>query len=188
MEVPGRMTEIDDEDENVDNIEKLCEPCKGDNVNTPASGFCKECEEFMCSACFRQHLRGKLCRYHTLLYTDASSETSLHRNASNMKCEQHGEKNIKFFCREHEAVGCEDCMKIGHTSCNLEYIVDLADNLQQKEGYKTFMRRIEQLISERKEFEKEIIENEKNNRSMLLKSFGRYKTIQVRHQRVFRQS
>lgn len=173
MEVPGKRTDIDDEEENIDKIEKLCEPCEGDKVNTPASGFCNECEEFMCNSCFRQHLRGKLCRHHTC------SETCLRRNARYMVCKQHEEKTIKFFCRIHEAVGCEVCMEIGHKACNSEYIKDLSDNFQQNEGYKTFMRRIDQLISDRKEFEKEILENEDDNKSMLGKALWDIKQFRL---------
>lgn len=164
MEVPGKKTDTDEENEV--NLDKLCELCEADNVNTKADGFCRECEEYMCSVCFRQHVRPKSCKHHMFLNINTVSEKCLRINAGAIKCKQHDGESIKYYCRKHEVVGCGDCMVNGHNACNSKYIKDLSDNFDQNQEYKTLMRKLKKLISERMDFETEIHKNKQINKSM----------------------
>lgn len=179
MEVSGKRTDFYDEEENLDNIVKPCQPCGGDNVYTPASGFCNECEEYMCNTCFRQHIRVKLCKHHTLLDINSSTETCLRSTARATKCKEHDGETIKFYCRKHEAVGCGDCMVLGHNACNSEYIKDLSENFKQSEEYQTSIKQIENLISETQRFEKKIHENKNDNKLMLEKAIADIKQFRL---------
>ncbi|XP_045178178.2 uncharacterized protein LOC123538277 [Mercenaria mercenaria] len=49
---------------------KYCDPCKHAGDEVEAAGFCRNCEDYLCSTCFRSHARNKASRYHVLLDKD----------------------------------------------------------------------------------------------------------------------
>lgn len=170
MDVPGKRQHSDDE-KNAKNNNKICEPCQNENTMTPANGFCKDCWEFMCNNCFRQHLKGKLCRHHVLMDCDLS-QLSLQSDEHKTSCKQHDGETVKFYCRTHEVVGCGDCMVLEHNACKSEFIKDFSDNFQQNKEYQTLKGNIENLISEKKDSEKEIQDHQRDNKLMLEKALG----------------
>ncbi|XP_053386997.1 transcription intermediary factor 1-alpha-like [Mercenaria mercenaria] len=159
MEVSGKLAE---ERESL----KLCEHCQFVNITTKANGICRECEEYMCDTCFRNHLKGKRNRNHELIDMN-DPDISAWKSAEDVeKCKQHDNEAIKFYCRKHEFVGCGDCIILEHSTCKPEYIKDLSKNVQENENFINLMRKIEQLEHENKANYENVQKNRKNCKGM----------------------
>ncbi|XP_060558713.1 E3 ubiquitin-protein ligase TRIM33-like [Ruditapes philippinarum] len=155
MEVAGKRLDIDTE--SAEGESSLCVSCEVENVKTPACGACRECNEKMCTTCFRYHLRVKLCRNHVFLSLDEFSSLSLCSGLEDVtRCEKHDNEIIKFYCRSHDIAGCGDCIVLGHTSCKPEYINDLAKSFKDGDTYKSIVKRLEDLEKQKTVCEQEI--------------------------------
>ncbi|XP_053388407.1 transcription intermediary factor 1-alpha-like [Mercenaria mercenaria] len=155
MEVSGKLAEGRES-------LKLCEHCQFVNITTKANGICRECEEYMCDTCFRNHLKGKRNRNHELIDMN-DPDISAWKSAEDVeKCKQHDNEAIKFYCRKHEIVGCGDCIILEHSTCKPEYIKDLSKNLQETEDFIHLKRKIEQLERENKTSYENVQKNRKH--------------------------
>ncbi|XP_053389246.1 transcription intermediary factor 1-alpha-like [Mercenaria mercenaria] len=148
MEVAGRKLKTEEETLS----DMFCEPCQVENKKTQANGACQECKEYMCTTCYRHHLKAKHCRNHVLLSTGELSSMSLDSSTEDAdKCEKHDHEPIKFYCRTHEIVGCGDCIVLGHTTCKPEYIKDLAKTFKNGDEFKNLMEKLKMFESYKKE-------------------------------------
>ncbi|XP_053388137.1 tripartite motif-containing protein 45-like isoform X1 [Mercenaria mercenaria] len=110
-------------------VEISCKPCKDDGKNTAANGWCQECDEHMCSICFKHHRKGKFCKDHVLLdhrYSDSAKTNTSAPDDDMEKCPEHRKELVKFYCQTHDQVGCGDCMILEHKTCQVKYISDKA--------------------------------------------------------------
>ncbi|XP_053386841.1 E3 ubiquitin-protein ligase TRIM71-like [Mercenaria mercenaria] len=166
MEVAGkRVTE--EEELIVEEFEKECEPCKGENVATTANGICRECEEYMCNTCFRHHLKAKQCRNHVLVDTQCLSLKVAHKSAENVeKCNRHTNEQIKFYCRTHDIVGCGECMIPDHSGCNPENIKGFAKGYEVTEDFKCLKKKLKGLSVSNDDNKIKVHENQKAIKSM----------------------
>ncbi|XP_053386975.1 E3 ubiquitin-protein ligase TRIM33-like isoform X1 [Mercenaria mercenaria] len=138
----------------------LCKPCEESEVSTRADGLCRECGEHMCKPCFDTHKKYKLNRGHTLSNSDETvAETEKAEDLE--KCEQHFSELIKFYCPEHEKVGCGDCMILEHKTCKVEYIRDKARVLKSSQEFKTLVQGAEKYLCEAKDISSSIKQNKK---------------------------
>jgi len=142
-----------------------CQPCG----NVLADAFCRDCSEYLCSACSSVHEKLGITKNHALL-KGAAMPTSFHGKGkpglhagSFQKCPKHPEKKLKFFCQMHETVCCMACSVVDHKQCNTAYIPDLAKNYMTGPEYR-------QLIDEIKETEqlaaKRLIDIEKKMKAV----------------------
>ncbi|XP_053389903.1 E3 ubiquitin-protein ligase TRIM71-like [Mercenaria mercenaria] len=164
MEVSGRKA-TEDEEDTTREFNELCEPCKDEQVETSANGICQECKEYMCNRCFRHHLKARLCRKHVLVVNPASMPLQ-DTDVSVEKCKQHVNETIKYYCRKHEIVGCGDYMIQEQGGCKPEYIKDVSKNFQEKEYFKTLIKKLDTMSSTNKESEKNIRDNQRKTRLM----------------------
>ncbi|XP_045161862.2 uncharacterized protein LOC123526682 [Mercenaria mercenaria] len=107
-----------------------CDPCQHDGHHLPADGYCVDCKEYLCSACYSIHRRPAVWRHHQLL--DAQAMPKI-KPATKVKdtctdvCQKHTEKIIEYFCNEHETFGCSACMTTGHRACiKVDYVPEVA--------------------------------------------------------------
>ncbi|XP_045161861.2 uncharacterized protein LOC123526681 [Mercenaria mercenaria] len=132
MEVSGRKEDLaqpqSDASKNANQI--YCDPCQHDGHQLPADGYCVDCREYLCSACYSIHRRPAVWRHHQLL--DAQAMPKI-KPATKVKdtctdvCQKHTEKIIEYFCNEHETFGCSACMTTGHRACiKVDYIPEVA--------------------------------------------------------------
>ncbi|XP_045191700.2 uncharacterized protein LOC123548465 [Mercenaria mercenaria] len=140
-----------DEKEITSNENDLCEPCRSENNVAKADGICKECDDLMCNTCFRHHLKAKQCRHHELIY--ANMQTISTEKEKVEKCKYHGGETIKFYCKKHETVGCGDCMVLGHSTCDPEYINALSTDFKENETFKCLLSKLAILADTVKESE-----------------------------------
>ncbi|XP_053389245.1 E3 ubiquitin-protein ligase TRIM33-like [Mercenaria mercenaria] len=144
MEVAGRKLEAEEDNPRDERV--FCEPCEVENTKTQANGSCRECKEYMCTTCFRHHLKGKMCRNHVLLPIGKLSSMSLDSSKETVeKCEKHDNEPIKFYCRKHDIVGCGDCIVLGHATCKPEYIKDLAKTFKNGDEFKNLVKKLDML-------------------------------------------
>jgi hypothetical protein len=47
-----------------------CDPCINAGDHVEAEGFCTDCNEYLCSTCFRSHSGSRLSKHHVLLSKD----------------------------------------------------------------------------------------------------------------------
>lgn len=133
MEVDGRDKVLESK------LIEHCEPCEEDGKTVETDGLCRECEQYMCRACFKHHLKGKFCKHH--VFVDfAKSEVKLKKNVE--LCAVHNE-TVKFYCKQHIEVGCGECMVMKHNGCTIEYIKDLAINVKKGEQLKLILKQVD---------------------------------------------
>ncbi|KAF4088283.1 hypothetical protein AMELA_G00080440 [Ameiurus melas] len=76
---------------------------------TVLSGWCKECEEALCSDCVSAHQRVKVTRNHTVIPQEPRSGLSI-----SLRCTSHKQERLKFFCVTCNQLTCRDCQLIDH--------------------------------------------------------------------------
>ncbi|XP_060558617.1 E3 ubiquitin-protein ligase TRIM33-like [Ruditapes philippinarum] len=88
-----------------------CDPCITAGDHAEAEGFCTDCNEYLCSTCFRSHSRSKTSKYHVLL-----SKDDMPRKSPKFcnPCKVAGD-DIKAvgYCEDCCDCLCSDCFK-GH--------------------------------------------------------------------------
>ncbi|XP_060589365.1 uncharacterized protein LOC132744627 [Ruditapes philippinarum] len=125
----------------------LCQPCSSEGEILVADGFCKNCQEYLCKTCIKYHRKVTVSKHHTILDKANIPKNVDHQTIKQLcteTCEKHKLEIIKYFCRDHDTVGCGNCMVIKHKACQVEFIPDIADEFINGE-YKAILDRIEKL-------------------------------------------
>ncbi|XP_060589368.1 transcription intermediary factor 1-alpha-like [Ruditapes philippinarum] len=127
---------------------KVCQPCKADGESLEADGFCQNCQEYLCKTCIKYHRKVTVSKHHTILdkaTMPKNVEPQIVKRLCTETCEKHKLKIIKYFCSDHDTVGCGNCMVIDHKACHVEFIPDIADEFINGEAYKAILDRLEKL-------------------------------------------
>lgn len=114
-----------------EDTELICNTCYLQGNRNDAEGFCQDCSEFLCGNCLRTHRKSPTTQKHVLI--DKASMMKVRLPQSNKPgctevCRKHKSETVNFFCKEHDKVGCGKCMLIGHKTCSVEYVPDIAEN------------------------------------------------------------
>ncbi|XP_052778559.1 E3 ubiquitin-protein ligase TRIM71-like [Mya arenaria] len=98
---------------------KLCDPCRFDETEEKATGFCLDCVEYLCSACSRDHRKNKITRTHTILKDeDMPSDVSTFASMKTMtKCKVHPDRTVEYKCSTHDELICVSCFAKAHRQC-----------------------------------------------------------------------
>ncbi|XP_060584699.1 E3 ubiquitin-protein ligase TRIM33-like [Ruditapes philippinarum] len=127
----------------------ICKPCQDDSNETLADGWCRECDEYMCTTCFRHHCKSKFCKEHVLLEKKSTSPNSLNQSVEGLeKCKQHSKKSVKFYCAAHNMCGCSVCMIIEHKACDVVYIPQKAAEFESSKDVKSFEENLQKCSSQ----------------------------------------
>ncbi|XP_060777843.1 E3 ubiquitin-protein ligase TRIM33 [Neoarius graeffei] len=122
------------------------------------SGWCKECEEALCSDCVSAHQRVKVTRNHTVIPQESQSGSS-----TSLRCTSHKRERLKFFCVTCEQLTCRDCQLIDHRNHSFllleEAVVSQKDQLmklldsirEQKHGVKAGLQDLDERLNDLKE-------------------------------------
>ncbi|XP_060579880.1 uncharacterized protein LOC132736706 [Ruditapes philippinarum] len=143
MEVSGKITE-----DTKPILQLYCLPCDQDGLKAPAHGFCQDCHEHLCKTCFEQHTRPKPSRNHILLDKDAMPlqpiTFDINVDPITDTCTKHRDKQLDFYCNNHEVVLCYVCATLEHKQCKVDYIPEVSRNLSDE--FINISRKIEMLI------------------------------------------
>jgi len=144
-EVPGRSPSAAGADP------RYCQICIEGGNCVAADAYCTVCKEFMCSVCSNVHRRQRATRSHHQLDKEnmpiTANAEEVHENLSE-HCETHLGELIKYFCPEHQALLCGDCVALDQHMCKLEAIANAAINFKDSSAYKDIQTHIRQLAND----------------------------------------
>lgn len=133
-------------------VEFPCGPCKADNKNQEAFGFCQFCKHYLCKSCYSYHQN--LGKIHILLEREAMPrETPTPLSTSDPlveSCKRHKHKTIELYCKNHDEVCCVICATGRHKQCDCFYIPEYTEQLTQSpaDECSTILKLIKALISQ----------------------------------------
>jgi hypothetical protein len=61
------------------------------------------------------------------------------------KCKKHTTEVIKYYCRNHDSVGCGDCLVAFHQRCETKFIRDIANNIEESPDFKNILKEADDL-------------------------------------------
>ncbi|XP_060576981.1 uncharacterized protein LOC132734294 [Ruditapes philippinarum] len=138
MEVSGRRGSPD--------IIRSCQPCKGDGDTVQAEGYCENCNEFICSSCIKAHRKLAGTKNHVIKSKDEMPTVLSTQSAPCTElCDVHMNEIVKFYCQDHDSVGCGDCMVLEHTSCKVQLVSDVSCNYDNGDDLVRIKHRIKHL-------------------------------------------
>jgi hypothetical protein len=82
------------------------------------------------------------------------------------KCKKHTREAIKYYCRNHDTVGCGDCIVLDHRTCKPEFIRDLAKKFEETPKFKNLLGQIEKWKADITESEPRIERYRKENQAL----------------------
>ncbi|KAL3862602.1 hypothetical protein ACJMK2_008559 [Sinanodonta woodiana] len=100
-------------------IEKQCDSCAYQEIKSSATHLCTVCKESLCDNCVKYHRSSKLLRNHSILGLEEALSNPEHavNLAEGFTCGIHDNKDLEFFCLEHDAICCSSCLVEKHTRC-----------------------------------------------------------------------
>ncbi|XP_060555596.1 uncharacterized protein LOC132716354 [Ruditapes philippinarum] len=101
--------------EEVDFIKRTCDPCKFENKDSKAHGFCRMCREYLCEKCEKFHRKFQATRSHKIVH---GVQMPRPVKKSMTVCEHHKNNPVEYFCKDHGDVICLDCKEIKHKICD----------------------------------------------------------------------
>ncbi|XP_053384057.1 uncharacterized protein LOC123526710 [Mercenaria mercenaria] len=114
-------------------FEYTCDPCKTVGDHAEAQGFCTNCEEYLCSTCFRSHSRSKLSKHHVLLDKDSMPKKTV------KQCDPYKSVGDSIegvvYCKDCNEYLCDSCYK-SHTRSKLSrhHIMVDTDKISEQSG------------------------------------------------------
>ncbi|VDI52421.1 Hypothetical predicted protein [Mytilus galloprovincialis] len=107
----------------MEKAEKLCDACRNENICEKAISWCTICEEAYCATCEGSHRKFKMSRTHKI-----SSIKDIYRNnvCSSVACNEHPDKAIEIYCKDHSKPCCTVCATIHHRKCEHVITIDKA--------------------------------------------------------------
>lgn len=167
MEVSGKMantTQISSEE-----VRLYCSPCRLDNNQEKAVGYCEECKEYLCETCEDYHRKFRMSRTHRILKGTAIPPSSLpsQHTACTEVCEKHPDEYIKYICYDHNVLGCGPCTLISHRACKIGYIPDVARTFKDTKGYKTLETVLDKTDSKLNEIKRKVRIDRSQSKSLL---------------------
>ncbi|XP_060555784.1 uncharacterized protein LOC132716508 [Ruditapes philippinarum] len=135
MEVSGRK----------ESSVRLCQPCQRDGDTVQADGYCDNCNEFICTSCTKAHRKLATTKHHVIKPKDEISTYESQSDPCTELCDVHVNEIVKFYCQEHDSVGCGDCMVLQHTSCKVQLVSDVSSNYDNSVDLVLIKHRIDNL-------------------------------------------
>ncbi|XP_060572796.1 E3 ubiquitin-protein ligase TRIM33-like [Ruditapes philippinarum] len=152
-------------------VEFPCGPCKADNKNLEAFGFCQFCKHYLCKSCYSYH--SNLGKIHILLDRETMPREAptpvLTSDPLVETCKQHKHKTIELYCKNHDEVCCVICATSKHKPCECFYIPEYTEQLTQSpaEDCSLILKLIKALIGQ--------FENVRSESATRLKDLDRQK-------------
>ena len=111
-------------------VEAKCEMCSGDR----AKAFCRQCTQFICDECVKQHHRMKVFSGHKIVSLDELKEgvKEITMEESPLQvCKEHDEA-IKIYCFDCNCLICRDCTIKDHLGHSYEFTKKSAPKMKKK--------------------------------------------------------
>ncbi|XP_060582286.1 uncharacterized protein LOC132738712 [Ruditapes philippinarum] len=161
MEVSGRK-ECDDKHSTSNQGRQLtvfCQPCECDGDTVEAEAFCETCNEFICSPCLKAHRKLAISKNHVIKSKDEMPKSRKKQDDPCTElCSIHHTEIIKFYCEDHNSVGCGDCMVLSHKTCSVKLVNDVSDSYDTSEELVQIRKKMETLLSRISSYQGDIVE------------------------------
>ena len=111
-------------------VEAKCEMCSGDG----AKAFCRQCTQFICDECVKQHHRMKVFAGHKIASLDELKEgvkEIIMEESPLQVCKEHDEV-MKIYCFDCNCLICRDCTIKDHLGHSYKFIKKSAPEMKQK--------------------------------------------------------
>ena len=111
-------------------VEAKCEMCSGDR----AKNFCRQCTQFICDECVKQHHRMKVFAGHKVVSLDELKEgvkEIIMEESPLHVCKEHGEM-MKIYCFDCNCLICRDCTIKDHLGHSYEFVMKSAPEMKKK--------------------------------------------------------
>ena len=107
-------------------VEAVCESCFGGGK---AVAFCRQCTEFICAECVKQHGNFRIFSGHKVSMMEdlkkGGTKNIPLKEASPPKCSNHGEL-MKIFCFDCNRLVCQGCVLYNHREHKSSYVMKCA--------------------------------------------------------------
>ena len=171
MEVGGKKPDKDLPKSSDQELPPHCEPCSNEGEHLPAKGFCETCAEHLCETCYKVHTIPKPMRYHVLLdqkhmpLGSSTTKTKPKQSLCTIRCTDHPEEIVKYYCQPHDSVLCGVCAVLEHKTCAVTYIPDLkyAQAYKETPEYTDLVNRIESVEQNTQAVIIDVSENQTSN-------------------------
>ena len=97
----------------------ICAPCSFDGKQVLPDCFCITCNEQMCDACRKDHLRFKMTRHHSVIpHSEYINDIeAFEKMSSSSICHDHPNREIEYRCRDQGTFFCGICATECHKEC-----------------------------------------------------------------------
>ncbi|XP_045205324.2 tripartite motif-containing protein 2-like [Mercenaria mercenaria] len=131
-----------------------CDICAQSKEWIEGHGYCENCGEYLCEACFDYHLKPKPFRNHKLLKKEDMPQTIISKNKlpdfgaeTGEICQIHTNEKLNFYCPVHEKFYCGTCIALKHRDCdNVDYLPDVAGDYTNSNEFKLVEEKVEGLL------------------------------------------
>ncbi|XP_063402407.1 tripartite motif-containing protein 2-like [Mytilus trossulus] len=111
-------------------LHTFCETC----INTyivstvkDAMAWCTVCEEAYCDTCEANHKTFKVTLNHKIVpIKDINEDTSISNICASVACDEHPDKLIEIYCKDHSHPCCTICATVHHRKCEQVITIDKA--------------------------------------------------------------
>ena len=111
-------------------VDAKCEMCCG----SKAEAFCRQCTQFICTECVKQHHRMKIFAGHKIASLDElkeGAEEIVIEESPLQVCKKH-EEPLKIYCFDCNLLICRDCTVKDHLSHIYEFVKTSAPEMKKK--------------------------------------------------------
>ncbi|XP_060606365.1 uncharacterized protein LOC132758659 [Ruditapes philippinarum] len=164
-----------------EDFDHCCEPCLTTGQRIEAHGFCATCQEYLCKTCHDVHRKTKVLRNHQILQSNDFDKIQTTRKSNNEcteMCQVHKKEIIKFYCPSHHALGCNDCITLGHRTCKVDYIPEKCEGVADWKEFDDVMKKLGEKLKEASEISKKATRSRSNiidNNKEIIKAISEFR-------------
>jgi len=134
------------QDTELDFKSRTCDPCKFENNETKAEGFCRVCREYLCKKCEQFHRKFQATRGHKIVHGVLMPKPV---KATMVACEFHENNEVQFYCKEHNDVICSTCKDLKHRICPSVAPLDFFQSTEvEPEKFDSVNKKLKRLIDD----------------------------------------
>lgn len=153
----------------------FCGPCENRKAHRQANVWCSVCLEGLCKECEQLHTSSKLSKGHTTFDDNHYPLLKPFLKSLQINCEKHN-KRYDFYCQDHSALCCVNCVTEKHRQCGeVQPVDDQSKSLRAstaftklEQGFITILQTIDEAKSNRTENIK-LLDEQKNSIQLEIK-------------------
>ncbi|EEC05451.1 transcription intermediary factor 1-alpha, putative, partial [Ixodes scapularis] len=115
--------------------------CTSCEDSASATGFCVDCQDWLCQTCIDAHQRVRVTKDHTIKTKDElEGEKPATLGQKYMFCENHKQEQLKLYCETCDKLTCRDCQLQEHKDHKYQFISSACE--QQKTSLNGLLAKI----------------------------------------------